>query len=50
MIKTLTHYIFCSSLMFASSSGIVALTLYSVDGINQQLERMDNATIEALTK
>jgi hypothetical protein len=36
--------------MFASSSGIVALALYSVDGINQQLERMDNATIEALTK
>jgi hypothetical protein len=50
MIKAITNYIFCSSLMFASSSGIVALTLYSVDGINQQLERMDNANIEALTK
>lgn len=49
MIKTITHYIFCTAVMLGCYSGITTATLYSVDVMNQHLADVADARIKALT-
>ena len=49
MLKTITHYIFCTALMVGCYSGAAATTLYAVDVMNQHLAEVADARIKALT-
>ena len=49
MIKTILRHILCTAVMLGSYSGAAAITLYSVDAMNQHLADVADAQIEALT-
>jgi hypothetical protein len=49
MLKTITRHILCNALMIGCYSGAAVTTLFAVDVMNQQLEKMADARIEALT-
>lgn len=49
MLKTITRHILCTAIMLGCYSGAAAVTLYSVDIMNQHLAEVADARIKALT-
>ena len=50
MLKTIAHHIMCTAIMIGCYSGAAAVTLYSVDVMNQHLAEVADARIKALTQ
>ena len=49
MLKTITHHIMCTCIMIGCYSGAAAVTVVSVDVMNEHLEDVADARIKALT-
>jgi len=49
MIRTFARHILCTAVMLGCYSGAAAITLFSVDVMNQHLAEVADARIKALT-